>query len=91
MTQQRKWAGRYSARITAAVLARDVDPDLGYPPCRWCGERATTADHWPIARTDGGPDTLANLVSACRSCNSSRGARLGNTMRSTNPPPSRTW
>ena len=84
------WGGRIAARLTGQVLGRDYDPDIGYTPCRWCGERATTADHYPIARIDGGPDNLANLVAACRPCNSSRGATLGNYRRS-NPRPSRAW
>lgn len=86
-----RWAGRFAARLTIAVLDRDTDPALGYAPCRWCGAVATTADHWPVARSDGGPDTLDNLVAACKPCNSSRGARHGNYLRSTDPPPSRAW
>jgi 5-methylcytosine-specific restriction endonuclease McrA len=84
------WGGRRAQRLTAAVLARDEDPDLGYTPCRWCGHRATTADHWPIARADGGPDTLDNLVPACRPCNTARGVAFWEQRR--RPPlPSRSW
>lgn len=86
----RAWGGRRAQLLTAQVLARDYDPDLGYTPCRWCGQPARTADHWPVARVDGGPDTLANLIAACGPCNSSRGATLGNYRR-TAPPPSRAW
>lgn len=87
----RRWGGRHAAALTAAVLARDLDPDRGYAPCYWCGAPATTADHWPVSRMDGGPDVLSNLVAACRPCNSSRGARDGNYRRSTDPGPSRAW
>ena len=47
-------------------------------PCYWCGTEWTpkfTADHYPIEKDAGGPDTLDNLVSACASCNSARGQR----------------
>jgi HNH endonuclease len=71
-------------------MARDYDPDLGYTPCRWCGAPATTADHWPVSRVDGGPDTLDNLVAACVPCNCGRGATMGNLRRNT-APPSRRW
>jgi 5-methylcytosine-specific restriction endonuclease McrA len=46
--------------------------------CWLCGGKRThkdpfTADH-VIPKSLGGPDTLENLLPACRSCNSSRGA-----------------
>jgi 5-methylcytosine-specific restriction endonuclease McrA len=84
------WGGRPAQRLTAAVLARDLDPDLGYAPCKWCGTRATTADHWPIARVEGGPDSLDNLVAACRPCNTARGVRTWEQRRA-GPVPSRRW
>lgn len=84
------WGGRRAQRLTAAVLARDLDPTLGYAPCKWCGGLATTADHWPIARAQGGRDTLDNLVAACRPCNTSRGVRLWEERRAP-PTPSRRW
>lgn len=76
--------------MTALVLARDTDPALGYAPCRWCGARATTADHWPVARVDGAPDTAEACVAACVRCNTSRGAALA-LARRVPPAPSRTW
>lgn len=51
------------------------------PPCTYCGRLADTADHiHPYAL--GGSNDLSNLTPACRSCNSSRGAKLGNRLRS---------
>lgn len=45
----------------------------GQPECYWgCGRPATTADHYPVKRADGGSHGLENLVPACRSCNSGR-------------------
>lgn len=85
------WGGREASRLTAAVLARDLDLELGYSPCHWCGQRATTADHWPVGRDEGGPDTLDNLVPACRPCNASRGARYLQDKRRATPGPSRVW
>ena len=56
------------------------------PLCHWCNTRqATTADHlievdrWPTDTP--GVNGLDNLVSACKPCNSSRGARYGNLKR----------
>jgi HNH endonuclease len=86
-----RWGGRRAQALTRLVLARDHDPTLGYPPCRWCGAPATTADHWPVARMDGGPDDPANLIAACLTCNTSRGATLGNRARTRPAPPSRQW
>lgn len=85
------WGGRRAQRITAGVLARDHSAALGFAPCYWCGRPATTADHYPIARCDGGPDTDDNLVSACLPCNASRGAAITNARRTSYPPPSRAW
>lgn len=40
-------------------------------PCLWCGAPADTADHLvPLAH--GGTNDPANVVPACRSCNSAR-------------------
>ena len=88
---RRPWAGRLARTLRALVLARDYSPELGYTPCRWCSAPATTADHWPVARIDGGTDHLDNLVAACGPCNYSHGARLGNLRRSLPPAPSRRW
>lgn len=85
------WGGRAAAKLTAACLALGFRDDLGYTPCHWCGRPAGTADHWPVARIDGGLDHLANLVPACRPCNSSRGATAGNLRRSVPPTPTRRW
>lgn len=50
------------------------------PPCTYCGRLADTADHiYPYVL--GGSNDLSNLTPACRSCNSSRGAKLGNQLR----------
>ena len=46
-----------------------------------CTRIATTADHI-IAVSEGGSDELENLRPACRPCNSSLGASLGNRQRS---------
>jgi 5-methylcytosine-specific restriction endonuclease McrA len=53
--------------------------------CWHCGRPAATVDHYPIPAALGGPSTLANLVPACGSCNSSRGASFGNRRRPRRP------
>jgi 5-methylcytosine-specific restriction endonuclease McrA len=58
----------------AICLARDKGQ------CHWCGGMATTADH-VVALAEGGTHDLANLVAACRRCNSSRGAVVTNAVR----------
>ena len=56
------------------------------PVCHWCQTRAAdTADHL-TPYVLGGDDSLDNLVPACRSCNSSRGAKLGNQRRARGNP-----
>ena len=77
-----RWGGRAAAALTAAVLARD-----GYR-CRFpgCTAIATTADHHPVPRDAGGPDTLANLRAACLHHNAQAGARYGNAKRAGYPP-----
>lgn len=77
--------------LSREVLRRDYDPDLGYTPCHWCGRAATTADHWPVGRDEGGTDTLDNLVPSCRSCNAARGARYVQEKRRTPRRASREW
>lgn len=65
-----------------AVLERD-----GYR-CHWCGQAANTVDHL-IPRARGGTDDPANLVAACGTCNSRRGAE--ETNEPTAAEPSREW
>jgi 5-methylcytosine-specific restriction endonuclease McrA len=43
------------------------------PNCHWCGQTADTADHL-VEFDQGGDNSTDNLVPACRSCNSKRGA-----------------
>ncbi|MFS0289126.1 HNH endonuclease [Corynebacterium striatum] len=63
-----RWAGRYSQRMTALVLAEYGDV------CHLCGRPgATTADHI-VPRSRGGNDSLDNLRPAHVSCNSARQA-----------------
>lgn len=84
------WGGARAQRLTAAVLERDLDGRLGYAPCFHCGARSTSADHYPVPRSEGGPDTLDNLVASCLGCNIARGVQL-HYDRHHPPPPSRTW
>lgn len=57
------------------------------PACHYCSRPANTVDHiveldrWNTENLPGSPHTLDNMVPACRSCNSSRGASYGNSKR----------
>ena len=68
-TTRARGYGGYWQRLSAAVLRRD-----NYV-CRYCGERATTADH-VVPKTKGGTDAMNNLVAACRECNSGKRDRV---------------
>ena len=43
--------------------------------CKYCGDIATSVDH-VFPKLQGGLTVEANLVAACRPCNSSKGGRL---------------
>jgi hypothetical protein len=43
------------------------------PPCHWCGNEATEADHL-VPFAEGGSDGIENLVPSCKPCNARRGA-----------------
>lgn len=79
-----KWGGKAAQLLTAQVLARDGGV------CHWCGGVATTFDHYPTARVEGGADDLANGVAACTPCNQRRGGEL-TVARRQPPAPSRQW
>ena len=55
-------------KIREAVLIRD-----GYI-CQWCGQDANTVDH-VIERSQGGSDSMDNLIAACNRCNYGRVGR----------------
>lgn len=42
-----------------------------HPPCHWCGEPATVADHL-VPLSCGGSNDIANLVASCVPCNARR-------------------
>lgn len=64
-----KQSGWQWGRTVQRILERDGRV------CRWCGGRATTADH-VVAVAEGGPDDDDNLVAACSPCNRRRGQEL---------------
>jgi 5-methylcytosine-specific restriction endonuclease McrA len=57
-------------RLRLVVLERDDHR------CHWCGRPATTVDHVHPLAAGGARLDPTNLVAACVSCNSRRGARL---------------
>ncbi|MDZ4798425.1 MAG: HNH endonuclease [Bryobacteraceae bacterium] len=76
MIRGRLYAGLNSGAMQIGPLAADDRLKMLLPQaCCYCGSRhQLSADHlMPTKR--GGPNTGDNLVWACRSCNSSKGAR----------------
>ena len=68
------YAVRESRQAIPVALRRAVLERDGHA-CTYCGSQdALSLDH-VIPWSRGGQDTLANLVTACRSCNSSKNAR----------------
>jgi len=63
-TTQRGYGSAWQ-RLSARVIARDGGI------CRYCGAKATTADH-VVAKANGGTDAMSNLVASCRPCNSGK-------------------
>ena len=62
-------------RTRAFVLERDQHT------CRWCGGQADTVDHVQALADGGSRLDPANLVAACKTCNSRRGAERTNARR----------
>lgn len=67
---------RKRRRLIAEIIERDGDL------CFYCGCEMTSLDHTKtnfltlehvIAKSEGGPDYIDNLVVACRQCNANRG------------------
>jgi 5-methylcytosine-specific restriction endonuclease McrA len=72
----RRRSARRWRRLREVVFARDGRT------CALCGGYADTVDHVrPLAL--GGTDVPSNLRPLCRSCNCSRGARLGSRLAAT--------
>lgn len=92
--QRERRRGSSTARGYTSQWQRTARQHYGQP-CHWCGRPADTADHL-VPKAKGGTDDEANIVPACRSCNSSRrdrGAPPTRNDRSPSPdpaPPTRT-
>lgn len=73
LTALRRDRHKVDPELRSAVLERDDWT------CRYCGRELgtaeTTLDH-VVPRSKGGEDSLANLVTACRSCNSAKAANI---------------
>lgn len=78
--QEIAWEHARRARKQAAEVAGPVAPEVyeairNEGTCVYCGGHANTVDHvQPLDR--GGWEHESNLVPACKSCNSSKGASL---------------
>jgi len=83
LTTTQQGLGYRWQRRRLRILARDRRR------CHWCGGIANTVDHL-VPRCDGGSNHDENLVAACTSCNSRRGAQLAaerQAARRGQPPP----
>ena len=83
-TRTERGYGTEYKRRRAALLADN-------PDCHWCGQPATTADHWPplaYLREAGLDDDAGMLVPACAHCNYSH---VGTRRLNGQQPPSRNW
>ncbi|GAB2732256.1 HNH endonuclease [Nocardioides pakistanensis] len=63
-----KWLHRPAACTKSGVLRRDRRR------CAYCGKRGETIDH-VVPQAMGGPNTWANLVTACSPCNNRKDCR----------------
>lgn len=82
--QYDRWAtARHEAKYVYVPAERDPIPPAvrweihqrdGYR-CVYCGEEGELQLDHVIPYSRGGPDTYENLVSACRTCNRTKGAR----------------
>lgn len=74
--RSRLYTGLNAGTMNMASLFQDERLKLLSPArCAYCGANSpTTADHL-IPRVHGGEDAGENLVPACRSCNSAKGAQ----------------
>lgn len=61
--------GHYSAAERKELF------DLYCGLCVYCDAKATTVDHIVSLAKNHGSNAIENLVPACRSCNSSKGAK----------------
>lgn len=76
MIRAKLYKGLRTGTMSMGSLLDDERTKMVAPPgCAYCGTNAQlTIDHL-IPRYSGGPDSADNTVWACRSCNSSKGAR----------------
>ena len=74
--RSRLYAGLRKGTMNVGPLADDERLKLVLPQaCAYCGSREYLAVDHLVPRKRGGPDAGDNMVWACRSCNSSKGAR----------------
>lgn len=79
VASNRRGYGQAYRRARAALLANN-------PPCHWCGQPATTADHEPPMEVCGYEHL--NLVPACARCNY---GRRNKALKPAAVTPSRNW
>jgi hypothetical protein len=74
--RSRLYAGLMNGTMNVGALVEDERLKLILPQaCSYCGSRTNLAADHLVPLHSGGPDLGDNLVWACRSCNSSKGAK----------------
>ena len=74
--RSRFWAGYLNGRMSMRPLHDDERTKITHPTtCCYCGRQTRLSLDHLIPKLKGGPDAADNIVFACRSCNSSKGAK----------------
>jgi hypothetical protein len=74
--RNRLYSGLRKGTMNIGALARDERIKIWLPQaCCYCGSQQHLAVDHLVSRKRGGPDCGENMVWACRTCNSSKGAK----------------
>ena len=75
IVRSKTYYGLLRGKIKLGSLFRDEQEKIGSAHCVYCGATDNLSLDHLIPRLRGGEDAADNLVTACRSCNSSKGSR----------------
>ena len=76
MIRSKLYSGLMSGNMTMRTMYDDERLKMSVPHgCSYCGSQTNLSVDHLIPRLKGGSDEADNLISACRTCNSSKGAK----------------